>query len=237
LVHATLEARGTGTTSLQDGHRHLARGLPGRDCNLLFVRRLAGLAPHASIHGSDGDADNVRDHAPYDPLVLLLALPRSRVASTQRQEDRVTRGWRRGAPDKATLPERLAQDPRADRQPLRVGAPSRDGEVRTQSRKASEVRPRLLLDEPLLQGSFDKRDLVRRTASYVHGNRKPSTATSTMSLVPLPRLIFHSPSPLLIPLYRCGGSNDADEEGIEPPSDDRTGLHRHLHHLCGRGIG
>ena len=85
LVHLTLEAWGTVTAPLQDGRRDLTWGLPDRDDYLFFVRPVAESAPHAGAHAGlysgDGDAYDLRDHAPYDAPVFLLALPGSRVES------------------------------------------------------------------------------------------------------------------------------------------------------------
>ena len=78
MVHASLQARRVATTSLQDGRRHLACGLSGRCHHLLRLWPMAEPAPHAAahagLHGGDGHADDLRDHASYDAPVLLLAL-------------------------------------------------------------------------------------------------------------------------------------------------------------------
>ena len=83
LVHAALQGRGSASSPLQDGHRHLACGFPDRVHNLLRFRPVAEPASHAAAHaglyGGDGHADDLRHHAPHDAPVLLLALPGSQL--------------------------------------------------------------------------------------------------------------------------------------------------------------
>src|SRR5918995_3910412 len=87
MVHASLQARRVATTSLQDGRRHLACGLSGRCHHLLRLWPMAEPAPHtaahAGLHGGDGHADDLRDHASYDAPVLFLALSGPQVEFTE----------------------------------------------------------------------------------------------------------------------------------------------------------
>src|SRR5215203_4906720 len=90
MVHATLEGRRAAAAPLQDGHCHLASGLPGCGRNLLPLRPVAEPASHPAAHAGfyrgDGHVDDLYHHAPHDTLVLLLALPGSQVMKKSEAE-------------------------------------------------------------------------------------------------------------------------------------------------------
>src|SRR5215212_5443491 len=79
MVHFAFAARRARAATLQDGNRHLDRGVSARDRDLRPHPAAAGRAsdgaPHARLHPRYGLDDDLRRHAAYDAPLLLLALP------------------------------------------------------------------------------------------------------------------------------------------------------------------